>query len=138
MSTGSGEVVYSRRVVVNECEPGLYAALIKWIRDRGFAVRSVTEPHQSGDVPALSTQARFYSFIFLRRRKYSATRLTKARSMGASLVQVHVPDIDGSTWSWCGVIEDFVELVFGKHQAVLAHMRWLAPWAGEPLDDWKD
>src|SRR5882757_7147045 len=119
MYTGSGEVVYSRRVLVNECEPGLYAALIKWIRDRGVAVRSVTEPYHSGDVPALSTQARFYSFIFLHHCKYSATQLTKARSMGASLVQVHVPDIDSSTWSWCGVIKDFVELVFGKHWALM-------------------
>jgi len=130
--------VYSRRIVVNKCEPSLYAALIKWIRDKGFAVRSITEPYQSEDVPALSTHARFYSFIFLRRRKYSATRLTRARSMGASLVQVCVPDMDGSTWSWCGVIEDLVELVYGKHRAVLAHMRWLTPWAGELLDDWKD
>jgi len=138
MYTGSGEVVYSRRVLVNECEPGLYAALIKWIRDRGFAVWSVTELYHSGDVPALSTQARFYSFIFLRRCKYSATRLSKAQLMGVSLVQVHVPDIDGSSWSWCGIIEDLVELVFGEHRAVLAHMRWLTPWAGEPLDDWKD
>src|SRR5258706_16401597 len=118
MSTGSGEVVYSRRVVVNNCEPGLYAALIKWIHDRGFAVRRVTEPYHSGDIPALSTWARFYSFIFLRCRKYSATRLTKAQSMAASLVQVHIPDIDGSTWSWCAVIEDVVELVYAKHQAV--------------------
>ena len=129
--------MYSRKVVVNECEPRLYAALIKWIRDRGLAVRGVTEPYDPGDVPTLSTQARFYSFVFLRRRKYSATRLTKARSMGASLVRVRVPDIDGSTWTWCGVIEDLVELVHGEHRAALAHMRWLAPWAGELLDDWK-
>jgi len=64
-STGPGEVVYSCRVVVNECEPHLYAALIKWIRDRGLAVRGVTEPYDPGDVPTLSTQARFYSFVFL-------------------------------------------------------------------------
>lgn len=136
--TGSGEVVCSNRVVINECEPGLYAALIKYIRDRGLVVRSVTEPYGSGDVPTLSTQAKFYSFIFLRRRKYSATRLTKARSMGASLVQVSVPDIDGSTWTWCGVIEDLVELVYGEHRTVLAHMRWLSPWTGVLLDDWND
>jgi len=57
--------------------------------------------------------------------------------MGASPVRVRVPDIDGSTWTWCGVIEDLVKLVYGEHQAVLAHMRWLAPWAGELLDNWK-
>ena len=130
--------MYSCRVIVNECEPGLYAALIKFIRDRGLAVRSVAELYGSGDVPTLSTQAKFYSFVFLRRRKYSATRLTKAQSMGASLVRICVPDIDSSTWTWCGVIEDLVELVYGEHRVVLAHMRWLAPWAGELLDDWKD
>lgn len=58
--------------------------------------------------------------------------------MGASLVQICLPDIDGSTWTWCGVIEDLVELMYGEHQTVLAHMRWLAPWTGELLDDWKD
>ena len=35
-----------------------YASLIEWIRDMGVAVRSVTEPYDSGDVPTLSTQAR--------------------------------------------------------------------------------
>ena len=128
----------SRKVTVNECEPGLYDALIEWIRNRGFPVRGVTEPDEPGDVPTLSTRAAFYSFVFLRRRKYSATRLTKARTMGASLVRVRFPDIDGSTWTWCGVIDDLVELVYGEQQAILAHMRWLAPWAGELLDDWKD
>ena len=118
-------MVYSNRVVINECKPGLYAALINCIRDRGLAVRSVTEPNGLGDVPTLSTQVKFYSFIFLRWCKYSATRLTKARSMGTSLVQIRVPDIDGSTWTWCRVIEDIVELVYGEHQTVLAHMRWL-------------
>ena len=58
--------------------------------------------------------------------------------MGASLVRVRFPDIDGSTWTWCGAIEDLVELVYGKQRVILAHMRWLAPWAGEMLDDWKD
>ncbi len=130
--------MYSHWVIINECEPGLYAMLIRYIRDRGLAVRSVTEPYGSGDVPTLSTQAKFYSFIFLRRHKYSATQLTKARSMGASLVQVRVPDIDRSTWTWCGVIEDLVKLVYSEHQTVLAHMRWLSPWTGELLDDWKD
>ena len=136
--TGSGELVCSRRAVVGECEPGLYDALIEWIRNRGLPVRSVTDPDESGDVPILSTKAMFYSFVLVRRRKYSATRLTKARSMGASLVQVRIPDIDGSTWTWCGVIEDLVELVYGKQLVILAHMRWLAPWTGELLDDWKD
>src|SRR5258706_14451608 len=76
--------------------------------------------------------------IFLRQCKYSATRLTKARSIGASIVQVRVPDIDSSTWTWCGVIEDIVELAYGEHQVVLAHMMWLSPWTGELLDDWKE
>jgi len=138
MSTGSGEVVYSHRVVINECEPGLYAALIKYIHDQGLAVKSVMEPYGSGDVPMLSTQAKFYSFIFLRWRKYSATQLTKARSIGASIVQVRVPDIDSSTWTWCGVIEDIVKLAYGEHWVVLAHMMWLSPWTGELLDDWKE
>lgn len=128
----------SRKVTVNECEPGLYDALIEWIRNRGFPVRSVTEPDESGGVPTLSTQATFYSFVFLRWRKYSATRLTKARTMGASLVRVRFPDVDGSTWTWCGVIEDLVQLVYGEQKAILAHMRWLTPWAGDLLDDWKD
>jgi len=55
--------------------------------------------------------------------------------MGALLVWVHFPDIDSLTWTWCGVIEDLVEL--GEQWAILAHMRWLAPWAGELLDNWK-
>ena len=137
-STGSREVVYSNRVVINECEPGLYAVLINCICDRGLAVRSMTEPNGLGDVLTLSTQAKFYSFIFLHQHKYSATQLTKARSMGMSLVQIHVPDIDGSTWTWCGVIEDLIELVYGEHRTVLAHMRWLVPWSRELMDDWKD
>jgi len=131
-------VVYSHRVVINECEPGLYAALIKYICDWGLAVKSVMEPYGSGDVPMLSTQAKFYSFIFLHWRKYSATRLTKARSIGASIVQVRVPDIDSSTWTWCRVIEDIVKLAYGEHRVVLAHMMWLSPWTGELLDDWKE
>ena len=136
--TGSGALVCSRKVIVGECEPGLYDALIEWIRNRGLPVRSVTDPDESGDIPTLSTKATFYSFVFLRRRKYSATRLTNARMMGASLVRVRFPDIDGSTWTWCGAIEDLVELVYGKQRVILAHMRWLAPWAGEMLDNWKD
>ena len=50
--------------------------------------------------------------------------------MGASLVRVRVPDIDGSTCTWCGVIKGLTELVYGEYRAVLAHMSWLAPWAG--------
>jgi len=119
-STGSGALVCSRKVIVSKCEPGLYDVLIEWIRNRGLPVRSVTDPDESGDIPTLSTQATFYSFVFVRRHKYSATRLTKARTMGASLVQVRFPDIDGSTWTWCGVIKDLVELVYGKQHVLLA------------------
>ena len=114
-------MVYSHRVIVNECEPGLYAAMVAWIRDRGLAVRSIIEPCGSEYVPTLSTQARFFSFVFLRRRKYSATRLTKARSMGASLVRVRIPEVDGSTWTWCGVIEDLVEVVYGEQNSFGPH-----------------
>jgi len=136
--TGSEAVSYSSRVVVNECEPNLYAVLVEWIRDKGHMVRSIIEPYSYGDIPALSSKARFYTFVFLRRRKYSARRLTKAQSMGASLVRVRFSDLDGSTWTWCGLIEDLVELVHGEQRAVLAHMTWLVPWRGELLDDWKD
>ena len=55
----------SRAINVNGCEPGLYAVLIAWIGDRELAVRSVTEPNGSEDIPIPSTQARFFSFVFL-------------------------------------------------------------------------
>ncbi len=53
MSTGSGVLVCSHKITVNECKPGLYDVLIEWICNRGLPVRSVTEPDESGDVPTL-------------------------------------------------------------------------------------
>jgi len=63
--TGSKAVSYSSRVVVNECESNLYAVLVEWICDKGHTVRSIIEPYSYGDIPALSSKARFYAFDFL-------------------------------------------------------------------------
>lgn len=100
-------------------------------------MRSATDMQSNQDIPILSMHVRFYAFMFLRRRKYSATRLSKAQSIGASLVQVCFTDIDNvGSWTWCGVIEDLVSLNHQGQAVVLAHMRWLIPWKGESLDEW--
>lgn len=100
-------------------------------------MRSATDMQSNQDIPVLSMHAQFYAFMFLRRRKYSATRLSKAQSIGASLVQVRFTDIDNvDSWTWCGVIEDLVGLTHQGQAVVLAHMRWLVPWKGESLDEW--
>jgi hypothetical protein len=52
-------------------------------------------------------------------------------------VQVRFTDIDNvDSWTWCGVIEDLVELMHQGQAIVVAHMRWLVPWEGESLDEW--
>ncbi len=137
---GSGTLVFSRRWIINECEPALYSALIKYLRDWGYKVRGVTEPDDDQGYPVLPTHSKFYSFVFHRRGKYSATRLSKAQSLSFSLVRVRIPDTDGQddSWVWCGVIEDLVELAYGTETDVLAHMRWLVPWKGEYLNEWKN
>jgi hypothetical protein len=64
MCTGSAAVSYSRKLIVSECESSLYAALVEWIRDRGYALRSIIELYNPEDIPALPSQARFYAFVF--------------------------------------------------------------------------
>jgi len=44
---------------------------------------------------------------------------------------------NGDAWTWCGVVEDLVELVHQGQAIVLAHMHWLVPWDREYLDNWK-
>lgn len=99
-------------------------------------MRSITELGKDSATPILPLHARFYSFVFLKRRKYSATRLTKAHSLSASLIRARFNDHDGSTWTWCGVIEDLVELEYKGDRTTVVHMRWLVPWNGQLLDDW--
>lgn len=137
---GSGTLVFSRRWIIDECEPALYSALVQHIRDWRRNVRDVTELDDNQGYPVLPIHAKFYSFVFHRRGKYSATRLSQAQSLSASLVRVRIPGIGGNdvSWVWCGVIKDLVELVYGTETTVLAHMQWLAPWQGEYPNEWKN
>jgi len=128
--------VLSRRCAISQCEPALYAALLQYLHERNLDIRGITELSKGPATPILPLRARFYSFVFLKRRQYSATRLTKAHSLGASLIRARFNDHDGSTWTWCGVIEDLVELEYKGDRTTVAYMRWLAPWNGQLLDDW--
>ena len=100
-------------------------------------MRSATDMQSNQDILVLSVHAWFYAFMYLQQCKYSATQLSKAQLIGASLVQVRFTDIDNvGSWTWCRVIEDLVGLTHQGQAVVLAHMRWLVPWKGESLDEW--
>ena|SRR5258708_3516786 len=138
LSTASHDLVLSRHFIETACEPALHSALVEHLRERGIQVRKAADTNSDQHIPVLPVHAKFYAFVVLRHHKYSATRLSKAQSLDASLVRVRFLDIDSDsngTWTWCGVIEDLVELTHQGQTAVLAHMRWLVPWEGVILDD---
>jgi len=119
----TSDFVLSHHCAISQCEPALYAALLQYLHECNLDIRGITELSKGPATPILPLRARFYSFVFLKHHQYSATCLTKAHSLGASLIRAHFNDHDGSTWTWCRVIEDLVELEYKGNHMTMAYMR---------------
>ena len=135
---------FSKHTVTSKLDHNLYQLVLAFINTNPFIPRASSifadsSSHQSGrsPPPPLKNSFIFYTYIYLNRRKYSATSLSRAKHQGASLVQAKFTCSDGD-WTHCGVLQDIIEFEHAGKRYRVAYIRWLVPWAGNYPQIWRD
>ena len=127
---------FSKHTVTSKLDHNLYKLVLTFINTNPFIPRASSifsdgSSHQSSQSPSppLENSFIFYTYVYLNRRKYSATSLSRAKHQGASLIQALFASSDGD-WTHCGVLQDIIEFEHAGQRYRVAYMRWLVPWAG--------
>jgi len=95
----TSDFMLSHCCAISQCEPALYATLLQYLHKCNLDIRGITKLSKGPAMPILPLHTRFYSFVFLKHCQYSTTCLTKAHSLGMSLICACFNNYDGSTWT---------------------------------------
>ena len=135
---------FSKHTVTSRLDHNLYELVLTFINANPFIPRassifSDSSSHQSSrsPPPPLKNSFIFYTYVYLNRRKYSATSLSRAKHQGTSLIQALFTSSDGD-WTHCGVLQDIIEFEHAGNRYRVAYIHWLVPWAGDVPQIWLD
>ena len=135
---------FSKHTVTSKLDRNLYELVVAFINSNPFIPRASSvfsdtfshQPSRSAP-PPLKNSFIFYTYVYLNRRKYSATSLSRAKHQGSSLIQALFTSSDGD-WTHCGVLQDIIEFEHTGKRYRVAYIHWLMPWAGSVPQIWLD